>query len=374
MHSFHFCVILLYTCTIADIHSNAASVLFPIHLYSLKVRRMNLSLLWENCIAAYLKEVFYAHSGSAHTIRDYSGILQRFFKHTAKSPERCTREDVINFIAMSTPAGTPPSHNTRNYRLNVVRGFYRFAARFVVYDGYGQPYRLFQGENPAEGLHRMKVEVRPRYLTEEEVLRFFAAIPRDTLRGLRDRALFLTYFLTARRLSEIANLLWGDIEYGTISDEQGNRPGYLYHWAGKGKGGQMDAAELPEPAYEAIVLYLKASGRMTTLAADDPIFIAVPNPKGGGSPIDPYKRLCDGSILRLAKEYAELAGIEKHKRNVHIWRHTSAKHRLDGGESIFSLKETLRHSSLDLTYRYARAMQTTGDAGAALLMGKFAEL
>src|SRR5258708_29753620 len=65
---------------------------------------------------------------------------------------------------------------------------------------------------------------------------------------------------------------------------------------------------------------------MATIAADDPIFIAVPNPKGGGTPIDPYKRLCDGSILRLAKEYAELAGIEKHKRNVHIWRHTSAKH------------------------------------------------
>ena len=46
----------------------------------------------------------------------------------------------------------------------------------------------------------------------------------------------------------------------------------------------------------------------------------------------------------------------------------------DEGESIFSLKETLRHSSLDLTYRYARAMQTTGDAGAALLMDKFADL
>jgi len=168
---------------------------------------MSLPLLWEHCIAAYLKDVFVSHSNSAHTVRDYAGTLRRFFERSAKSPEQYTREDVIDFLAMPTPRGTPPSHSTRNVRLIIVRGFYRFATHYTAYDGYGKPYKLYQGDNPAEGLHGMKIEVRPRYLTEDEVLRFFAAIPRDTLRGLRDRALFLTYFLTARRLSEIANLL-----------------------------------------------------------------------------------------------------------------------------------------------------------------------
>jgi len=378
MHSFHFTVVILYTCCIPLLHSSAADVVFPIHrpliYYSLKVRRMSLSLLWENCIAAYLKEVFYAHSGSAHTIRDYSGILQRFFKHSAKSPEHCTREDVIDFIAMRTPAGTPPSHNTRNYRLNVVRGFYKFAAHYTVYDGYGQPYKLYQGENPAEGLHRTRVEVRPRYLTEDEVKRFFSVIPRDTIRGLRDRCLFLFFLTTARRLSEIAHLTWGDIVYGTVTDEQGSRAGWTYRFTGKGRGGQQDSAELPEPARLALWEYLEAAARLETIEPDDPLFIAVLSPNGGGLPIDPYRPLSNGSILRIAIEYAQKAGIDRVKMNVHIWRHTSVRHRYDLGQDIRSLQRLLRHSSLATTDIYLRAMDVTADNGAALLMGKFGGL
>src|SRR5258708_28138081 len=220
MHSFHYVTVILYSGGIPLLHSSAASVIFQVHrpliYYSLHLRRrgchVSLSLLWEHCIAAYLKDVFVSHSNSAHTVRDYAGTLRRFFERSAKSPEQYTREDVIDFLAMPTPRGTPPSHSTRNVRLIIVRGFYRFATHYTAYDGYGKPYKLYQGDNPAEGLHGMKIEVRPRYLTEDEVLRFFAAIPRDSLRGLRDGPLFLTYFLTSMPLSRISNLLGGDID------------------------------------------------------------------------------------------------------------------------------------------------------------------
>src|SRR6266699_3177781 len=328
MHSFHFTLVVVYIYCIADLSGNAASVIFPVHrpliYYSLRLRRgchVNLSLLWEQCIAAYLKEVFYAHSGSAHTIKNYSGILRRFFAHHSKPPELCTREDVIDFIAMPTPRGSPPSHSTRNLRLNVIRGFYRHAARFVVYDGYGRPYRLFQGENPAEGLRRAKIEHKPNFLTEEEVKRFFSAIPQDTVRGLRDRCIFLFYLTTARRLSEVTRLTWGDIAFGTVNDERGSKPGWTYRFTGKGRGEQPDVAELPEVARLALWEYLEASGRMETIEPDDPLFIGCPNPKGGGMPIDPYKSISGGNILRLAIEYAQMAGIDRVKMNVHIWRH-----------------------------------------------------
>src|SRR5258708_3152365 len=223
MHSFHFCIIVLYTCCIPLLHCSAIDVAYPIHrpliYYTLRFRRrglcMTLPLLWEHCIAAYLKDVFVSHSNSAHTVRDYAGTLRRFFERSARPPEQHTREDVIDFLAMPTPRGTPPSHSTRNVRLVVIRGFYRHAARFVVYDGYGRPYRLFQGENPAEGLRRAKIEHKPNFLTEEEVKRFFSAIPQDTVRGCRDRCIFLFYLTTARRLSEVARLTWGDIAFGT---------------------------------------------------------------------------------------------------------------------------------------------------------------
>ncbi len=335
---------------------------------------MTLPLLWEHCIAAYLKDVFVSHSNSAHTVRDYAGTLRRFFERSARPPEQHTREDVIDFLAMPTPRGTPPSHSTRNVRLVVIRGFYRHAARFVVYDGYGRPYRLFQGENPAEGLRRAKIEHKPNFLTEEEVKRFFSAIPQDTVRGCRDRCIFLFYLTTARRLSEVARLTWGDIAFGTVTDELGSGPGWTYRFTGKGRGGQPDVAELPEPARVALWEYLEASGRMETIEPDDPLFIGCPNPKGGGMPIDPFKSLSGGSILRLALEYAQIAGIDRVKMNVHIWRHTSVRLRYDLGQDIRSLQRLLRHASLATTDIYLRSMIITADNEAELLMKRLGNL
>src|SRR5260221_1675725 len=347
MHSFHFCIIVLYTCCIPLLHCSAIDVAYPIQrpliYYTLRLRRrglcMTLPLLWEHCIAAYLKDVFVSHSNSAHTVRDYAGTLRRFFERSARTPEQYTREDVIDFLAMPTPRGTPPSHVKTTVRFIMVRGFYRFASRYTVYDAYTQPYKLFAGENPAEGLHGMKIEVRPRYLTEDEVRRFFGAIDRSTVIGKRDFALFLAYLSTARRLSEIANLTWGAIEYGIVTDGKGSRRGYLYHFSGKGKGGQDDVAELLEPVYQAIVDYLEVSGRMATIEPDSFIFMPLLSPNGGGLPIDPYKPLSGGTILRIAKEYAEKARIDRVAVNVHIFRHTSAKHRIDLGQDISDINK-----------------------------------
>src|SRR5260221_12569005 len=102
MCHFHFTLVIVYICLQQVVHSDVTSVAYPIHrpliYYSLHLRRrgchVSLSLLWEQCVAAYLKEVYYAHSGSAHTIKNYSGILRRFFAHHSNPPEQCTREDV----------------------------------------------------------------------------------------------------------------------------------------------------------------------------------------------------------------------------------------------------------------------------------------
>jgi integrase len=336
---------------------------------------MSLSLLWENCIAAYLKDVFVSHSNSESTVKGYASVLRCFLRHLGpKAPEQATREDVIAFMASPNQSrrnhGLAPTPGTRNWRKVILHQFYVFAARYTCYDGYGRPYKLYQGENPADGIRGLPLAYRPCYLTEEELVRFFAAIPRDTVIGKRDYAYFLTLFLTARRRAEIANLLWGDITFGVVTEEQGSRHAWLYAFSGKGKGGQRDSAELPLTAYDAIDVYLEASGRLP-LEADDPVFVAVPHP---GMPTDPYKRLSNGAIHHAVKKYAELAGLDPRSVHVHIFRHSSAKHRLDNGETIFSLNRTMRHKSLDQTYAYARSMETTGDNGAALLMGKFADL
>src|SRR5258708_28373538 len=146
MHSFHFVTVLLYTCCILDLHSNAASVVYPIHrpliYYSLQFRRgccMSLTLLWQACRDAFLQETFTAHSGSLKTLRAYASELRNFFACSGKSPECCTRQDVITYMARPNTfagrRGQPPAPGTRNHRLVVIHRFYEYASRYTVYDG-----------------------------------------------------------------------------------------------------------------------------------------------------------------------------------------------------------------------------------------------
>src|SRR5260221_2097721 len=206
MCHFHFTLVIVYIYCILDLHSSVASVIFPVHrpliYYSLHLRRrglcMNLPLLWQECRDAFLQETFTAHSGSMKTLHAYASELRNFFACSNKSPERCTRQDVISYMArpnaFARRQGQPPAPGTRNHRLVVIRRFYEYASRYTVSDGYGKPQKLFSGENPAVGIRRVKIEHRPSYLTEDEIMRFFAAIDRQTVIGKRDYALFLTLF------------------------------------------------------------------------------------------------------------------------------------------------------------------------------------
>ena len=334
---------------------------------------MALSLLWQQCVTAYLREVFVAHSNSEATVKSYASVLRNFFRHTGKAPEQATREDVISFMAAPSHGhrnhGLPPSPGTRNFRKVVIHQLYIFAARYTCYDGYNRPYKLFVGENPAAGLHHTSEEPRPRFLSLEEIRRFFAAIDRDTLGGKLYYALFLTLLSTARRKTEIAALMWGNISYGTVTDEHGSRPGWTYRFRGKGRE-MWDEAELPESARVAIWEYLEASGRLSTIEPDDYIFRAV-GPEYGGGPRDPYARISDASIQQAVKKYAKRAGIDPARVTVHAFRHSSAKHRLDLGQDFFAINRLLRHKSIDMTFRYCQSLRVSGDPEAQRLMEHF---
>ena len=87
----------------------------------------------------------------------------------------------------------------------------------------GRPRPLMQTPSPTLGLRHRRPDRSYRAFTDEELDRFFEVIPTDTVKGLRDRAIFLLYFWTARRREEIARLRWGDIEQGIIVEEGGKR-------------------------------------------------------------------------------------------------------------------------------------------------------
>lgn len=343
---------------------------------------------WERCFAQFLRHL-YDRSRSEKSVRDYRRTLIAFFASSAQGgsprhPEDYTREDVEDFLhrpsASSRNRGQPPAVATMNQRLAILSSFYAFASTFTITGSDGRPQVLLQRPSPTLGLRHTRPDRTYRAFSEDELDRFFSVIPTDTIKGLRDRAIFLLYFWTARRREEIARLRWGDIERATIADEHGGRKqGWRYRFYGKGKRGQQDMAELPLPAKVAIDRYLSAARRINTMRPEDPLFVAIGPEQGGGKrgvtlPPDDHSPLTSHAIAYALKKYASLAGIDARRLTIHSWRHTSAQQRYEAGEDVRSLQRLLRHSNIATTDIYVRGLIGTADPGASLLEGRFGHL
>src|SRR6266566_4823358 len=243
---------ILYVCQVQQIVANHIALWTPMQEFAFSAEEP-----WGRCLTQFLK-----------TRQQYAPILAYFLSHPAKMPDLYTQEDVYRYLSLPCRGqrnkGGIPSVATSNQRLAVLKSWYSFAATFTIEGADGHPERLLTTIPPTFGLKGGKPHIEYRALSFDEMERLFAVIPTDTARGLRDRALFLTYFYTARRRNEIAQLLWGDIEQATLIDKDQRREGWVYRWQGKGHVGKDDPAELPLPAKQAIDKYLVASGRMET--------------------------------------------------------------------------------------------------------------
>lgn len=313
---------------------------------------------WNECARAFLHSCF-ERSGSHKSRSTYFSVLRCFFADPLKSPACYTKSEVAAFLGSPSTSNRNPgaavSVSTRNSRLTALSRFYRFAADYEVD---GAP--LFPGTPPTAGIHHLKPDIRYRAMNTAELLRFFAAIPTDTLKGIRDRAIYLCYFWSARRRSEIARLTYGDLEPATFSDGQGQlRAAHVYHYTGKGHARQVKTKELPAQAWAAVDAYLIASGRKETIAPSDPLFRSVYRKRKSG--------LTGTWLNKQFKEYVAKASLDTERLSLHSLRHTASRERYQAGEDVISLHTLLDHSSLDVTYRYLMLNAGEQDSGAALL-------
>ena len=333
--------------------------------------------VWGRCYQAFLREK-YERSGSQSTLDHYRQALILFFSDPAKLPDCYTREDVETFLHLPGRAlgriGNPPGVGTINNRLSVLSSFYSYAAGYTIAGEDGTPEPIMQRMSPATGLRHLQ-RTRPPYkgLTADELRRFFAAIPTETEQGIRDRALFIVYFFTARRRHEIVALRWGDITEEVIADHEERRTAYVYRFSGKGHSRESDSAELPKPAYDAIVRYLQVSGKADSIQKTDPVFTTCTDYHGKRG-YDPHRPLQDVTVWHLVKHYASLAGLDPAKVTVHSFRHTSARMRYEDNPDIRAIQQLLRHASLATTHEYIYMLMTVADTGAKLLESRFGKL
>jgi integrase len=136
--------------------------------------------------------------------------------------------------------------------LSAISSFYHFVSTRYLVRTPGGGERPLHGYNPAASVRRPDVRsyARADYLDAGQLRRLLAAIPRATVRGLRDYALFLGYVLTGRRNAEWRGLRWDDL--------RGRGPRIFYTW--RGKRTEEARNELPPPVWDAIRDYLEAAG------------------------------------------------------------------------------------------------------------------
>jgi len=312
---------------------------------------------WKRCLIDYLRSL-----RSSATRTSYATILIRFFA-LYPDPSAVTKRTIENFMHVHFPDPHRTTQGelaaaTQNQRVAAIASFYKFASSYVP-EGETEP--LWTKANPTTGIARGKAERSPKGLTLEELQRLFSGISDVTLIGIRDKAVLLLYFWTARRRSEIAGLLYGDIIETSFPDEHGGmRKASVLAFRGKGHQSEVDHQEIPQNAMDAITWYLVASGRDQGIQPDDPLFTSVVGGK--------ERPLSASTIAKRIHHYAELAGL---RASLHTLRHASAKARYEAGSDIREIQHLLRHQSLHTTDLYLRSLVGVEDKGAKLLGDKF---
>ncbi len=262
-------------------------------------------------LAAFLDHLVVERGLSPNSVAAYRSDLERFFSLTKKSAASVKREDVLNFLAAEREEGLSASTSSR--RLAALRTFYRFLLLEKLSEN--DP---TENVDPPRALKRL-----PSFLSEEEVERFLAAPDVSTNTGLRDRAIFETFYATGIRVSELVSLAVEGLNA---------QAGFVLVM---GKGSKERIVPLGEVALDWVGRYsAKARPAMLKERECKALFVT-----GRG------QALSRKTVWAMVERYARAAGISKHL-SPHTLRHSFATHLLEHGADLRSVQIMLGLSPL----------------------------
>lgn len=257
-----------------------------------------------------------ARALSPRTIRYYDDNLNIFFSYLQQEdlptvPSQITPSTIRSFLASREVA---PSTLHVYYR--VLRRFFNFLSE----EGY-------LVENPMDRIKAPRLpKLQPRYLSKEEVRRFFEAIDTKTSVGVRNHSLFLLFLDTGARVSEALSL-----EMSNLDLENGRA--FI-----RGKGAKERHLFFGHRCARTLAKYV-FHHRPKPLGSDY-VFLS-----STGS------RLDQPNVWRICQRIARRANVKK--VYPHCFRHTFATAFLENGGSELALQRLLGHSSLEMVARYA---------------------
>ncbi len=198
-------------------------------------------------------------------------------------------------------------------KISTLRSFFKFLQREKIIQN-----------NPALLLTTPKLDKKlPKFLSEEEMVRFIESPSLRKKAGKRDRALLEALYSTGIRVSELVGLNVDSVDF----------IGNVVKVLGKGKKERL--VPIGDKALDAIKDYLESRKHKTTA-----IFL---NQNG--------KRLTSRSINNIVDKYIQ-AGSLKFHISPHVLRHSFAPHLLNRGADLRYVQELLGHANLSTTQIY----------------------
>jgi len=283
--------------------------------------------LWR-CVKYYL-ELCLAKGQSSDTVRNKRGGLKKFFSWCLA--RNVTHIDQIDLDLMDDYAAylnsyrkaldnEPLSPAQKRNLLTYVKIFikYMYIKRLLSKN------MLADIELPSKGY-----QIPKALYNVEEIERILEQPLLFGIKGLRDRTILETFFVTGIRRGELVKLNIDDIDF--------NAGMIRVH----GKGNKERLVPISLRGCEWLAFYIgKIRPTFAFISSGKALFLA-----------NNGKRYVPGKLSDMASQYVKLAGFDR-TGACHLFRHNTASTMLDNGADLRHIQEMLGHASILTTQLY----------------------
>ena len=265
-----------------------------------------------DCIVNY-RRFLKRRNFSFYTVKNYINTLKHFVVWLGVPIEKATSREVLEYIDHLLDRRL--CSKTINCHLNSIRRFYDYL-------------RHEEGihmQNPVKTGYALRLpKPLPRYVRDDDLLRFFKAIQK-----VRDRAMFMLMLRCGLRVEEVVALSVSAVDLTrrriTVQNGKGMKDRVVYI--------SSDASEALER-----YLHIRPSGRANK------VFLAEKGSCKGRS-------ISVRGVQKRMEYYASKSGIDV---SCHQLRHTMATQLLNAEADLVTIQDLLGHSSITTTQRYCK--------------------
>lgn len=276
----------------------------------------------------------YGSNKSKQTIINYKADLKRYLEfldgQSVVDVDLQKLEEYTVYLRNATYGDDKHySDSTIARRVSSVRSFYNYLrVRGIVEK---DPTQDLEMPTQTQGFE-------PSFI-EEDMIRKLVNSTKGETHEVRDRLILSIFVTTGMRLSELQGLNKEDID-GTVIQIL------------KGKGNKNRRAYISDKLADEIQKYIEEQGTQDR----SPLFLSQKN-----------SRLSVRAIQKTVKKYINKIGLDTDKFSTHSLRHSFASTMLQKGVNIVAIQESLGHSSLETTQKYAHTLDSTRQKAADLM-------